>query len=166
MKKIALTPRQHGKLQEIIRRSQQNGHYTAKEGFQSGAEQDGHHDEGYQLSLRETAIHDARTKELQLVLDGAEVVVPEEQSSRVQFGAGLVLKYKDGSLERFILDGYSLPGEQDDRTQTLSLSSPLGKLLIGAKVGEERILQLGARKVPVTIEKIVPPSKVDDPSSF
>ncbi|MBI5133814.1 MAG: GreA/GreB family elongation factor [Candidatus Taylorbacteria bacterium] len=153
----------------MIQRSQQKGHSSAQEGFQSGAEQDGHHDEGFQLSLRETAVHDARTRELQSILDSSEAVQPQEQNLRAEFGVGLVLRYEDGSLDRFVLDGYSLPDEHPEgssRPHTLSVSSPLGRALIGSRQGEKRAFRMGTRNVSVMVEKIVAPSKVDDISNF
>lgn len=58
----------------------------------SGSDGDGHHDEGYQLSKRETWVADNLANELSRELDQCVPTKPEEQNEIVQIGNAIVFE--------------------------------------------------------------------------
>lgn len=151
MKKNVL-PFQLDLLTKLIQKNRQTGNSIASEGYLSGAEQDGHHDEGYQHSMREMAIHDEKSRELENALRQVAVITPVEQSEFIQLGNGVEVRYPDGETIFFVLTGYVFEPVSVD---LVSILSPLGRTVIGAKVGEKRNLN----RINVEIKKIFSPKE-------
>jgi len=151
------TPKHFSELQSLIAELKKAANESVKRGFESASEQDGHHDEGYQLSLRETAVNDRRLRDLAEICRNAEVVVPVEQSETVRFGNGVEIIYPNGEKLRYILEGYVL----DSSKNYISINSPLGSAIIGAKKGEKRTFSIEGRTITVIVGEIFPPSYVD-----
>lgn len=152
-----LTVKDYSKLEELISVFREQGNTSAKEGYESGAAQDGHHDEGYQLSLRETALHDRRIRELEEIRNNCKVVEAEEQDKVVKIGNIVFLEYPDGRNIKAILCGY--PFGQTVYLSEISISSPIGKAIMGAKKGEIRQVNVGGKKISVTVTEILFPSQ-------
>ena len=148
------TPKRFADLKAMVQRARKKADDIAGSGYQSGAEQDGHHDEGYQLSLRETFVHDSIANNLATVLANAEIVEPVEQNGSVQFGNMVEIIYQDGDTENYLIESFVLPGSEN----SLSMDSPLGKAILGAKSGETISFIADSRKITVTIGQIFPPS--------
>jgi len=151
------TPQRLAQLELIIDEAKKQADHAAKSGFESGSEQDGHHDEGYQLSLRETAVLDTRLRNLVDILRNAEIVVPVEQDQQVRFGNGVELIYKNGDASRLIVEGYVF----DSAENRLSILSPLGRAIIGAKPGDEVSFTVSGRTITVIVCKIFSPSQAE-----
>ncbi len=145
-------------LVALIEKSKKEADAVATSGFESGASQDGHHDEGYQLSLRETSVKDRRLGTLEEMRQNARVVDPVEQSGHIELGNGVVLSYPTGKRLGAIIDGFVF-----DHTgkELISVGSPLGKSIVGASVGQFCSFKVGERIITVKVEKIFPPSKAD-----
>jgi transcription elongation GreA/GreB family factor len=152
------TPKRFSELQSLVAELKKAANESAKRGFESGLEQDGHHDEGYQLSLRETAVNDRRVGDLEEVCRNAEITVPVEQSETVRFGNGVEIIYPNGEKLRYILEGYVL----DFSKNYISINSPFGSAIIGAKKGEKRSFSAGGRTITVIVGEIFPPSRADE----
>jgi transcription elongation factor GreB len=78
---------------------------------------------------------DRRIRFLQHRLDVCTVVEPKEQkdTGRVYFGATVTLEDEDGQLSRYQLVG---PDEIDTGGGRISMDSPLGRALLGRRVGD------------------------------
>jgi transcription elongation GreA/GreB family factor len=120
--------------------------------------QDSWHDEGFKLGIVEEMTWSKRLRELQELLSKAEIVEPEEQNEYVRIGTGVVIEYEDGSIKRYIVEGYTVT----TTPYKLSIYSPLGKVLLNAKVGDERILNVGGKRRKLIVKEIIPPSKVKE----
>lgn len=94
----------------------------------------------------------------------AQVIEPEEQDVVVRIGNGVIIEiieHEDESTLRFlgfVLEGYT----RDSDDGRVSIFSPLGKLILGAKKGEKRVLSLKNGKRVVCIKQIFPPSKAEE----
>jgi transcription elongation GreA/GreB family factor len=65
--------------------------------------------------------------------DSARVIAPPSEPDVVRFGVGVQLQFNDGSGRDFRLVGED---EADPATGLLSWTSPLGKALIGRRMGD------------------------------
>ena len=148
------TPKKFAELRVMVEKTKKIADDIVGSGFQSGAAQDGHHDEGYQLSLREIVVHDSMANNLAAVLANAEVVQPAEQNEAVYFGNAVEIIYQDGDKEKYLIESFVLPGSEN----SLSMNSPLGKAILGARSGERRNFVIDGRDITVTIGQIFPPS--------
>jgi transcription elongation GreA/GreB family factor len=151
------TPQRLAQLERMIDNLKKQADYAARSGFESGSEQDGHHDEGYQLSLRETTVLDTQLRNLMNIRRNAEVVVPVEQDQQVRFGNGVELIYENGVVLRLIVEGYIF----DSAENRLSIHSPLGQAIIGAKQGDKVSFTVGNRTITVIVNKIILPSQAE-----
>jgi transcription elongation factor GreB len=96
---------------------------------------------------------DRRIRFLQRRLDSSTVVDPREQKdlSHVYFGATLVLEDEEGKRT-----GYQLVGadETDARGGRISVDSPLGRALLGKRLGASVTVSRPRGEVDVTIVEI------------
>lgn len=120
----------------------------------SGSGQDGWHDEGFKIGAVEETMWSRRLGELEDLCRNARVIDPKEQNEIVDLGTGVIIEYENGSISEFILEGFAIE-TLDNR---LSIHSPLGDAILGAKKGEKRVFQVGNNKKTVTIKEILPPS--------
>jgi len=156
--KYPFTPQQLTQLELMINEAKKQADHAARSGFESGSEQDGHHDEGYQLSLRETVVLGTQLRNLVDIRRNAEIVVPIEQDQQVCFGNGVELIYENSEVLRLIVVGYVF-GSAENR---LSIHSPLGRAIIGAKLGDKVNFTVGSRTITVTVGRIFFPSQVEE----
>ena len=152
-----LTPFEAAKLKRMIRQAEEETTKVIREGFESGASQDGHHDEGYQLSKRQSAVSDKRLAELRSVLSDAKIVTPVLQDFEIRLG-NIVELLIDGARRHITMCGYASVYEE---AEVVSVSSPLGRALLGKKVGDCFEAQLPRGTVDVEILGIQSPSIID-----
>ena len=78
---------------------------------------------------------DRRIRFLQRRLDACTVVEPKEQQDRerVYFGATVTLEDEEGATSRYQVVG---PDEIDARGGCVSMDSPIGRALLGKRVGD------------------------------
>jgi transcription elongation factor GreB len=93
---------------------------------------------------------DRRIRFLQRRLDGSTVVDPREQKdhSHVYFGATLVLEDEEGKRAAYQLVGAD---ETDARGGRISVDSPLGRALLGKRLGAAVTVMRPLGEVEVTI---------------
>ena len=86
---------------------------------------------------------DRRLAHLARIMKAAKVVdpAPQENRSQVRFGATVELADEDGNRRILTLVG---DDETDASAGRIGWSAPLARALIGAKVGDERIVRLPA----------------------
>lgn len=153
MNTYTFLPFQVNLLVRAIEKNRKTGNEIATSGYLSGAEQDGHHDEGYQLSLRETAVHDQRVSELERMFGNKLIVEPINQEEVVLIGNGVSVQFKGGEEMHFILVAHIFEPYSGG---LISLSSPLGKAILGKKTGDTVRVGNGQE---ISIQKITNPSE-------
>jgi transcription elongation factor GreA len=149
-----ITPAEVTKLRDLIREATDKTTNVIREGFESGASQDGHHDEGYQLSKRQGAVADRRATELHAILNSAKIVTPVEQSAEVRLG-NVVHLHMGNERRAITICGYAGVYQTSG---FVSVASPLGRALLGKKVGDSVEADLPQGRVEIEVLEIFPPS--------
>ncbi len=95
---------------------------------------------------------ESRIIELDYILKNAELIKapPKDKQNIVDVGATVTLQEPDGSLNEFMIVGTLEANPSGGR---ISSESPVGRALIGHKVGEEIVIT-SPIKVPYKIKKI------------
>ena len=81
---------------------------------------------------------DGRIRYLSKLLDKLTIVEPRTEGDRVYFGAWVMIEDEDGQVNTYRLVG---PDESNIEKGRISVSSPLGKAIIGKEKGAEITLQ-------------------------
>lgn len=150
---IVFTKAGYEEIRQLVKRTEKALREASRSKNEAASGQDGWHDEGYKIGVGEEMTWSKRLGELQEMLFGAEIIEPEEQDNCVQIGNGVVIQYSDGSTFEFILEGYWV-GSLENR---VSVYSPIGQVLLGAKKGEKRALK-SDKEGAVTVINILSPS--------
>jgi transcription elongation factor GreA len=103
----------------------------------------------YTVAREELSFIDGRIDELEELLKQV-VIISNNHSSTIKLGSTVNVKTEDGK-EVFTVVG---EWEADPKDRKISHESPLGKALIGKKVGEEVEVEAPAGKIVYTIEAI------------
>jgi transcription elongation factor GreB len=100
---------------------------------------------------------DRRLSHLARIMKSAKVVDPSKQQDRAQVRFGATVELADEDDQRRIL---TIVGDDEaDATQgRIGWSAPLARALVGAKVGEERIVRLPAGEKSYEVIKISYPA--------
>lgn len=93
------------------------------------------------LVQQELAFVEARIQELEFMLDHAEMIETGPVDNQVNIGETVVIQSGDGEIERYTIVGVA---EADPGRGLISNESPLGKALLGHKVGDEVIVRAPA----------------------
>jgi transcription elongation factor GreA len=103
----------------------------------------------YKASRAKLSFIDSRLRHLKHLLDNA-VLIEKSLSEVVEIGSTIVVD--DGERQR----GFSIVGgfESDPSEGKISHQSPLGKALLGAKVGEKRVFETPKGKRAYTVIKV------------
>jgi len=105
----------------------------------------------YQAAREELEFLDGRIAELQEVIGNATVInASRSKATQVDIGTKVKIKANGKELEYFIVGEW----EADPSTQKISHTSPLGKALLGKKVGEKVEVEAPAGKVIYEILRI------------
>lgn len=106
---------------------------TLKDIGQHGNDQDGWHSEAFQLTIINEMKTQSEIARLKKILHDAKVVEPEKQNKVIKVGntAGLVIG-DEPEVKYFRIDGVSV----DLSEPQITTESPLGKVILGKKVGE------------------------------
>lgn len=104
----------------------------------------------YVVAREELSFVDGRIDEIEEILKQVELIASSKSHGQVKLGS--TVKVANGaSKEMFTLVG---EWEADPREKKISHESPLGKALLGKKVGEKVEVEAPAGKVLYTIESI------------
>jgi transcription elongation factor GreA len=158
MNRYILTPKGYEGLMNIVKKNQTMLDNSTKLKSEAGAGQDDWHDEQFQRAMIEEEMWEKRVKDLEEILSRIEIVEPEEQNEVVDLGTGVILKFENESISKYILDGFSLEALGD----RISIYSPLGKAIVGARKGEEVIFRVGENERKVTVVEIYLPSMAEE----
>jgi transcription elongation factor GreA len=104
----------------------------------------------YQSAKEELEFMDGRISELEDVLKNAQVIKSSGKTNGVGIGTKVTLKY-NGSRHVFEIVG---DWEADPANKKISHESPLGKALVGKRVGEKVKVEAPAGKVTYEILEI------------
>lgn len=128
---------------------------ASKDKTASGSDMDGWHDELFKINMESEAQAIQMLRQLQVVAANIEVVEPAEQVDIVELGNAVVIDFEDGEdPETYVVVGY-LMGEHHN---SITLKSPLGQVLLGAKLGEKKTYSANGNSLSVTIKRIILPS--------
>lgn len=107
----------------------------------------------YHAAKERQSFIEGRIQELQMKISMAEVIdISRANRSRVAFGAKVkVVDIEADEEYEFILVG---PEEADVKHKKISITSPVGKSLIGKKVGDTAIVKAPARTIEYEILEI------------
>jgi len=155
MSKYVFTRIGYNCFNEQLKRVQEHLARATKEKGEAGAGQDAWHDEGHKISLVEEMMWSQRLGCLQEILSDCKIIDPQEQNETISIGNGVVIEYTDGTIKRFYIEGYVA----EPSLNIVSLSSPLGRLLIGARVGDSRTFILGNIRKVFLVKEIILPSE-------
>ena len=154
MQRIPLTPQGYRKLEEELERLLK---IDRPRNIQAIAEARAHGDLSenaeYHAAKEQQSFIAGRIQELKAKLAMADVIDPSKiKQSKVAFGAKVrVLDLGADEEYIFILVG---PEEADVKTGKISISSPVGRALIGKDVGDIATIKAPARTIEYEIEEI------------
>lgn len=97
----------------------------------------------YAAAKQDLSFIDGRIAELEEILHAAKVISPKSNSGKIDMGSKVTL-HINGKKEVFSLVG---EWEADPMNKKISHSSPLGKALLGKKVGENVEVEAPAGKL-------------------
>lgn len=158
MERYVLTLQDREELQNMLNKVEDEYKRVARAGYESGSEQDGHHDEGFQLSKQNSEVVFIQLQKLQEITENCRVIIPEEQKEIIKLGNGFIIEYEDNKTRSgFVMSGYS--GDFSDERKKLSIKSPLGKALFGKKEGESVEIKLPSGKKRILVICIFLPSE-------
>ncbi len=105
----------------------------------------------YSAAKEEQAQNENRIKEIQRILDNSTVIEKTGTADVVTLGSVVVVKNQDGEAQEFKVVGKV---EANPMEGLISDESPIGQALLGKKAGEKAEVQLPAKAVTFTVEKI------------
>ena len=159
MNALTLTSQDVSRLEAIatlFRRSEEEARATMSDTTAG----DTFHDESFARSDITARIFKDRVEEIRAIIDNATIINPEEQCQVIQLGSGVQLEHLDDhSVVDYVVVGYALGDDGESQTKTISARGPLGKCIIGAKVGEVRRFTVKDHSREVLVRKIRLPSK-------
>lgn len=155
MQRIPITPNGFQKLQEELDKLMKT---ERPKNIEAIAEARAHGDLSenaeYHAAKERQSFIEGRIRELQAKLSLAEVIDPSKINlSKVAFGAKVkVLDIGADEEYVFILVG---PDEADVKSGKISISSPVGKALIGKEIGDTVVVNAPARTMEYEILEII-----------
>jgi transcription elongation factor GreA len=102
----------------------------------------------YHAAKERQGFIEARIRELETKVSGAEVIEPPRGGSRITFGSTVLLRAPDGKTLRYQIVGSD---EADPAQGRISVLSPIARTLIGKEVGDAVKVQApgGARELEI-----------------
>lgn len=141
-----------GKLGELQKKAQGTGKEV---GAEAGVNCDWHDNFGFEDARRRLEMDSKRVQELTASLSDAQIVDAVEQSVRVAIG-NTVGYLEDDEFEKEVTIGAW--GESNPSAGLITYQSPLGKALLGARIGDTRTANLGGKTKNLEVTDIMPPS--------
>ncbi len=104
----------------------------------------------YEEAKNEQGFVEGRVLELERIIKNAVIIHPEAADS-VQLGSKVAVRHQDGSEEHYVIVGSA---EVDPSQGKISNESPVGKALLGSRVGDEVEVKVPAGVLKLTITEI------------
>lgn len=98
----------------------------------------------YMLIEEELNYNENRIKEIQYMIDQAQIIGPANQDNIVNIGETVVIEIGEGEIEKYRIVGVA---EAEPAEGSISNESPLGKALLNKNVGDEIIFDAPAGKI-------------------
>lgn len=105
----------------------------------------------YQTAREEQGRLESRISEIEHILQNVEVIKKPKNGQKVQLGSTVTLKSDGGDVKSFQVVGTV---EADPLSGKISDESPIGKALLGKKVGDEVEINTPAKSGSFTISQI------------
>ena len=105
----------------------------------------------YEAAKNEQAFVEGRILTLETMLNNAVVIKGDGPQGQVHLGSNVTVREEGGTPESYLLVGAA---EADPRNGRISNESPLGKALMGRKVGDEVKVTAPAGVLTFTVEEI------------
>ncbi|MCL4492060.1 MAG: transcription elongation factor GreA [Nitrospirae bacterium] len=154
MKRVPLTPDGYQKLKEELERLLKfDRPRNIKDIAEARAHGDLSENAEYHAAKERQSFLEGRIQELQAKLALADVIDPSKiNQSKIAFGATVKVVDLGADEEyEFILVG---PDEANVKTGKISITSPVGKALIGKEVGDIAVVKAPARTIEYEIQEI------------
>jgi len=154
LKRVPMTPEGYQKLQEELGKLLKfDRPKNIKDISEARAHGDLSENAEYHAAKEKQSFIEGRIRELQSKLALAEVIDPSRiNQSRVAFGAKVkILDTEENEEHVFTLVG---PDEADVKSGKISISSPVGKSLLGKEVGDAVVIRAPARTMEYEILEI------------
>jgi len=134
---LATLTGRRGELAEAIATARSQGDLTENAEYHEAKEEQGR--------------QEARIEEIENILQNSEIIKAPKGDSKVALGSTVKLKSEDGKTKEFQVVGTV---EADPLKGKISDESPIGKALLGKKVGEEVEIKTPAETLCYTITHI------------
>ena len=119
-----------------------------------------HDNFAYEENQRQMNQRSARINELRRLLGNLQVVAVPRRPSQVQVGCAVSLRDAENGEERtFIVAGFD---DGDPNLGRVSYTSPLMRGLLGAEVGDERVVSMGGKEKALVIVSIAPGEREEE----
>jgi transcription elongation factor GreA len=154
MSRVPMTPEGHQKMkEELSRLLKEDRPRNIKDIAEARAHGDLSENAEYHAAKERQSFIEGRIQELQSKLAMADVIDPSKiNQSTIAFGAKVkVLDTAADTEYEFILVG---PDEADVKSGKISISSPVGRALIGKEVGDTAVVKAPARNIEYEIVEI------------
>lgn len=121
--------------------------HEALEGGDVGVDPDAE----YEAAKNEQAFVEGRIKELEILLSSARIIDAPEKTDVVTVGSKVTIQEDGSDQEEYVIVGAA---EANPREGRISNESPLGKALIGKRVGDLASVEAPQGSFTVTIVKL------------
>jgi transcription elongation factor GreA len=121
--------------------------HEALEGGDVGVDPDAE----YEAAKNEQAFVEGRIKELEILLSNARIIDAPEKTDIVTVGSRVTIQEDGSDQEEYVIVGAA---EANPREGRISNESPLGKSLIGKRVGDSAAVEAPQGSFTVTIVKL------------
>jgi transcription elongation factor GreA len=121
--------------------------HEALEGGDVGVDPDAE----YEAAKNEQAFVEGRIKELEILLSNARIIDAPEKTDVVTVGSRVTIQEDGSDQEEYVIVGAA---EANPREGRISNESPLGKSLIGKRVGDSAAVEAPQGSFTVTIVKL------------
>ncbi len=105
----------------------------------------------YEAAKNEQAFNEGRIRELQYILNNAQLIEDSNGSKTVRIGSTVTIRYEDGEEETYTIVGSSEAKPSEGR---ISNESPLGKALLGRGAKAKVEYKVRARDGRESTEKL------------
>lgn len=151
MKKIQLTQEGFEKLQREYAEIKEKNRPAAVERLQKArAMGDLKENSEYSAANEDLALIEGRIQELEGILKDVEITNQQTDSQIVQIGSTVIVEHDDEKSQYAIVGEF----EADPMNKKLSHTSPIGKALLGRRIGETVQIEIPAGKTTYKIVDI------------
>jgi transcription elongation factor GreA len=105
----------------------------------------------YDDAKNEQAFVEGRILTLETMIKNAKIIEEDTHSDKVKLGSHVTVKNDDGEKEEYVIVGSAEASPQNGK---ISNESPIGKALMGKKVGQAAQVKAPAGTIKLTVAKI------------